>query len=61
MMMNNLLAFLKDDEAATAVEYAIMLAGIILTAVVGIIAVGESTNGLFNTANSEMQSHGIGP
>jgi Flp pilus assembly pilin Flp len=61
MMMNRLHTFLNDDEAATAVEYAIMLAGIILTAIAGIFAVGESTSGLFITIDTEMQSHGIGP
>lgn len=60
-MMNRLLTFLNDDEAATAVEYAIMLAAIILTAIVGIIAVGESTSALFTNADTEMKSHGIGP
>lgn len=60
-MMHSLFTFLQDDEAATAVEYSIMLAAIILTAIVGIIAVGESTSGLFTNIDSEMQSHGIGP
>lgn len=59
--MNSLLALLQDDEAATAVEYAVMLAAIILTAILGIASVGDATGGLFGNIDSEMQSHGIGP
>ena len=59
--MNGLLRLLKDDEAATAVEYAVMLAAILLTLIAGVIAVGESTSDMFVDIDSEMTSHGVGP
>ena len=59
--MNHLLALLKNDDAATAVEYAVMLAAILLTLIAGVIAVGESTSLMYTDIDSEMQSHGISP
>ena len=41
--------FLKEKEAATAVEYAVMLAMILLTALAAITAFGGKTSGLWNT------------
>lgn len=51
--------FLRDDHAATAVEYAVMLAAIIVTAIVGILSVGNSTSGLYDSVTGGMASHGI--
>jgi Flp pilus assembly pilin Flp len=59
--MTHLLSLLKDDDAATAVEYAVMLAAILLTLIAGVIAVGESTSGMYTSIDNEMQSHGVGP
>ncbi|MBT6156812.1 MAG: Flp family type IVb pilin [Planctomycetaceae bacterium] len=59
--MNGLLNLLKNDDAATAVEYAVMLAAILLTLIVGVIAVGESTSDMYTDIDSEMTSHGVGP
>jgi Flp pilus assembly pilin Flp len=59
--MKFLLALLKNDEAATAVEYAVMLAAILLTLIAGVIAVGDATGNMYGTIDSEMQGHGIGP
>lgn len=41
--------FLKDEDGPTAVEYAIMLALIVLGAVVAISSVGESMSGVFQS------------
>ena len=41
--------FLKEKEAATAVEYAVMLAMILLTALAAISFFGGKTSGLWNT------------
>ena len=59
--MTHLLSLLKDDDAATAVEYAVMLAAILLTLIAGVIAVGESTSGMYTSIDNEMQSHGDRP
>lgn len=59
--MNTLIALLKNDDAATAVEYAVMLAAILLTLIVGVVAVSDSTGAMFGNIDNEMQSHGIGP
>ncbi|MFQ5734029.1 MAG: Flp family type IVb pilin [Planctomycetaceae bacterium] len=46
--MQTLLKFLNDDSGPTAVEYAVMLALIILTCFTAIAAVGTSTNTMWN-------------
>lgn len=58
--MKFLLALLKNDDAATAVEYAVMLAAILLTLIAGVIAVGDATANMYGNIDSEMQSHGAG-
>ncbi len=50
---------LHDESAATAVEYAVMLGMILMTAIIAIGAMGRQVGVLFNTADSEMQAHGI--
>ncbi len=59
--MESFYAFLSDSEAVTSVEYAVMLAAIIITAIVGIIAVGGATDAMYNNIDTEMQGHGVGP
>ena len=54
--MNVLVRFLRNDDAATAVEYAIVLV-VIMTAIVGIAAVGQQTGVLYGTIQTEMESH----
>jgi len=49
-------SFLKEEDGATAVEYAVMLALIILACIAGVLAVGAATNGLFTDSLSEMTS-----
>lgn len=57
--MAHLKRFLKSDEAATAVEYAVMLALIIIAALAGIQGFGNTTNDKFGTISTEMSDHGI--
>ena len=47
--------FLKDESGPTAVEYAVMLALIILVCIASISLVGQETNSLFQTSNATMQ------
>ena len=45
--------FVKDDEAATMVEYALMLSLIAVVCIVAVTLIGNNANGIFNTiANS---------
>jgi len=61
MLIRALVTFVREDQAATAVEYAVMLA-LILLAVIGTVAfLGQRTAGAYNNANSEFKAVGIGP
>jgi len=46
-MANRFLEFLKTEEGPTAVEYAVMLALIVVACLVAITALGTSINGTF--------------
>ena len=46
-MLNYLLRLYRDDQAATAVEYAVLLALILVAIISAINAVGSSTSGLW--------------
>ncbi|MBV8129097.1 MAG: Flp family type IVb pilin [Planctomycetaceae bacterium] len=51
-MLNHLLRLYRDDQAATAVEYAVLLALILMAVISAISAVGNSTHGIWaNDAN----------
>ena len=47
--MKKLIAFLKDEEGATAVEYALMVALIAGVIVAAVTLLGTNTNATFNT------------
>lgn len=51
---------LRDSDAATAVEYAVMLALIIMACFAAVAAVGTSTSSSFQNSNSQLNSHGFG-
>lgn len=53
--------FHNDNQATTAVEYAVMLALILLVCIVGISAFGNSQDSYWGRINNEMNNHGIGP
>jgi Flp pilus assembly pilin Flp len=57
--MRSIISFLSSEDAATAVEYAVMLASIIVVAVASIAALGTQTGIMYADVNSEMESHGI--
>ncbi len=51
-MLNHFLRLYRDDQAATAVEYAVLLALILVAVITAINAVGSSTHGIWaNDAN----------
>lgn len=41
--------FVKNDEAATMVEYALMLSLIAVVCIVAVTLIGNNANGIFNT------------
>jgi Flp pilus assembly pilin Flp len=57
--MSPLLRFLLDDEAATAVEYAVLLA-LILMAIIGAIGgLGAETGGMWGGINADLSGVGF--
>lgn len=58
--MKSILTFLRGESASTAVEYAVMLA-LILLAVIGAVAtVGNGTGGMFSSNQQALQAAGFG-
>ena len=50
----NLVSFLKKEDGPTAVEYAVMLALIIVVCIAAITAIGTSTNSTFSSVGSAL-------
>ena len=46
-MLNHLLRFYRDDQAVTAVEYAVLLALILVAVISAIKALGNTNSGLW--------------
>jgi Flp pilus assembly pilin Flp len=59
-MFKRLLAIWRNDEAATAVEYAVMLALIIMVAIGAVFTLGQSTFASFTNSNNELVTRGFG-
>ena len=58
--MSVIYRLLHDDDAATAVEYAVML-GLILLAIIGTIgSLGAQTGGMWGDIDGDLRSHGFG-
>jgi pilus assembly protein Flp/PilA len=53
-MLEQLKKLIKDEEAPTAVEYAIMVAGIAVAVVLVVYAIGDSAHGKFSTVNTKL-------
>jgi Flp pilus assembly pilin Flp len=58
--MTHVLRLLRDDQASTAVEYAVMLALILMVIIGSIVSVGQGTGGLWGSSSSAMQAVGFG-
>lgn len=58
--MKSLLRLITDDEGATAVEYAVMLGLILITAIAGISTFGQGGNGLWSNILGQWNQF-IGP
>lgn len=57
--MSRIRQFLSSDDAATAVEYAVMLALIIGLMIATLQSFGSATGGMWSNTNTELQSHGF--
>jgi pilus assembly protein Flp/PilA len=57
--MSSIARFLENEDAATAVEYSVMLAMILLVAFAAISAFGGKTSGLWNNIFSGLQTNGM--
>lgn len=49
--------FLQDDSAATAVEYSVMVALIIITCLSAVSALGGQNGSLWGQTNTKVQTH----
>jgi len=56
--MKCLIRFFKDDSAATAVEYAVMLSLILMAVLATVTAIGQNLSGKFTTIQSQITAHG---
>ena len=52
--MSKLIRFFKDEEGATAVEYAIMVALIAIVIIAAVVLVGQKANNAFSAVASAM-------
>ena len=50
-----LLRFLKDETAATAIEYGLIVAGISIAIIVAVNSVGTSLNTTFSSVSTQLQ------
>lgn len=57
--MSAILLFLRDEEATTAVEYAVMLAMILVTTIGAIGTVGAETGGMWSGIVAQLQAAGF--
>lgn len=57
--MRRFVDFLRAEEAATAVEYAVMLALIVGTCIVAIQALGNGSSGLWGNNKSQLDAAGF--
>jgi pilus assembly protein Flp/PilA len=58
--MKRVLNFLRDDEAATAVEYAVLLALILMSVIGAIGTVGAQSGGMWGNIRGKLDAAGFG-
>jgi pilus assembly protein Flp/PilA len=58
--MKCLCGFLFDDTGATAVEYAVMLAMILMAVIGAVVTVGSETNSMFVDIDNKTGAAGLG-
>jgi pilus assembly protein Flp/PilA len=55
-LITNLRQFLRSEDGPTAVEYAVMLALILVACITIVTTLGTSVSGIFSTVNASMSS-----
>ena len=58
--MKWVISLLREEEASTAVEYAVMLALILAAIIASIASVGQGTGGMWSSTHSALNSVGFG-
>lgn len=58
--MKFILSFLHEEQAATAVEYSVMLALILLAVIGAVASVGQGTGGMFSSNRTALEAVGFG-
>ncbi len=58
-MARTILFFLRDEQAATSVEYAVMLALILMSVIGAIGSVGAQAGGLWGGIEGNLRDHGF--
>jgi pilus assembly protein Flp/PilA len=54
-MMEKLKAFLRDQNAATAIEYALIAAGISIVIVAAVTSIGATLNTTFSSISTDLK------
>jgi pilus assembly protein Flp/PilA len=57
-MIKALRAFLADETAVTAIEYALIAGGLSIVIVIGVQSVGTTLNGIFGNISTQLASGG---
>lgn len=58
--MRRVLSLLRDEQAATAVEYAVLLALILMVLIGSIVTLGQGSGGMWSNNKTSMQAVGFG-
>jgi pilus assembly protein Flp/PilA len=58
-VLKHVKTFLVEEDGPTAVEYAVMLAAILMGVIATIGSVGAASGGLWGRSNTELQAHGF--
>ncbi|MFZ0067287.1 MAG: Flp family type IVb pilin [Pseudolabrys sp.] len=53
--MSKVLAFLKDEAGATAIEYGLIAAGISVVIIATVNTIGTTLNGTFNSISTQLK------
>jgi len=53
--MSRIIAFLKNDSGATAIEYGLIAAGISIVIIASVNSVGTTLNGTFSTVSTQLK------
>ncbi len=57
--ITRLVRLLRDEDGPTAVEYAVMLALIIVVVIGGVLQVSNQTGGMYADINGDLDAHGF--